>query len=198
MQEFFGTVAPLLGVMDYQEADASNELEFVLAGGCFWCQDAIYRKVEGVTFVESGYTGGTLPNPSYEAVCTGTTGHAEAVKVRFDPNVVPADVILDIFFTSHDPTTLNRQGNDVGPQYRSAMFPADQQQRDMFERSITRAQENWDDPIVTAIEPETTWYPAEDMHQDFYSKRPDVGYCQVIINPKLAGVRKHYSAWLTA
>ena len=171
-------------------------VEFDLAGGCFWCQDAIYRTVRGVSFVESGYTGGAWPNPNYEAVCTGQTGHAEAVRVRFDPDIVPAEVILDIFFASHDPTTLNRQGYDVGTQYRSAMFPHDDAQAQLFNDAIERAQQLWNDPIVTTLEQPDIWYPAEDIHQDFYRKRPDVGYCQVIINPKLARVRQHYSAWL--
>lgn len=171
-------------------------VEFDLAGGCFWCQDAIYRTVRGVSFVESGYTGGSWPNPNYEAVCTAQTGHAEAVRVRFDPDIVPAEVILDIFFASHDPTTLNRQGYDVGTQYRSAMFPHDDAQAQLFNDAIERAQQLWNDPIVTTIEQPDIWYPAEDIHQDFYRKRPDVGYCQVIINPKLARVRQHYSAWL--
>ena len=131
-------------------------------------------------------------------MCSGTTGHAEAVAVTFDPSVVPAEVILDLFFTGHDPTTLNRQGHDVGTQYRSAMFWADEEQRQLFERAIARAQPQWDRPVVTALEPLGTFWEAEPEHQDFYANQPWNGYCQVIINPKLAKVRQGYSAWLTA
>jgi peptide-methionine (S)-S-oxide reductase len=171
---------------------------FVLAGGCFWCLDAVYRITRGVTSVVSGYTGGDPGRADYYAVCTGTTGHAEAVAVTFDPAVVPADVILDLFFTGHDPTTLNRQGYDVGTQYRSAMFWADEAQRELFEQSIRRTQPAWDQPIVTTLEPLGPFWEAEPEHQDFYAAQPWNGYCQVIINPKLAKVRKRYSAWLTA
>lgn len=171
---------------------------FVLAGGCFWCLDAVYRITRGVTSVVSGYTGGATDRPSYGEVCSGTTGHAEAVAVTFDPSVVPADVVLDLFFTGHDPTTLNRQGYDVGTQYRSAMFWADDAQKELFERSIQRAQPLWDQPIVTTLEPLGDFWAAEPEHQDFYANQPWNGYCQVIINPKLAKVRQRYSAWLTA
>lgn len=171
---------------------------FVLAGGCFWCLDAVYRITRGVTSVVSGYTGGATDRPSYGEVCSGTTGHAEAVAVTFDPSVVPADVVLDLFFTGHDPTTLNRQGYDVGTQYRSAMFWADDAQKELFERSIQRAQPLWDQPIVTTLEPLGKFWEAEPEHQDFYANQPWNGYCQVIINPKLAKVRQRYSAWLTA
>ncbi|MGW9552805.1 peptide-methionine (S)-S-oxide reductase MsrA [Citricoccus zhacaiensis] len=167
-----------------------------MAGGCFWCLDAVYRRIRGVTSVESGYTGSDWPNPTYESVCSGHTGHAEAVRVGFDESVVSADLILDLFFTGHDPTTLNRQGHDVGTQYRSALFPADAADEELYREAIRRNQENWADPIVTTIEPLGTWYPAEDFHQDFYSNRPDVGYCHVIITPKLAKVRQRYSEWL--
>jgi peptide-methionine (S)-S-oxide reductase len=171
---------------------------FVLAGGCFWCLDAVYRITRGVSSVVSGYTGGTVDHPSYHEVCSGTTGHAEAVAVTFDPSVVPADVILDLFFTGHDPTTLNRQGYDVGTQYRSAMFWADDEQRELFARSIERTQPHWDQPIVTTLEPLGPFWEAEPEHQDFYAAQPWNGYCRVIINPKLAKVRQRYSAWLTA
>ncbi|ASE10329.1 peptide-methionine (S)-S-oxide reductase [Kocuria rhizophila] len=170
---------------------------FVLAGGCFWCLDAVYRRTRGVQRVRSVYTGGHTAHPDYESVCSGTTGHAEAVEVTFDPDVVPAEVVLDLFFTGHDPTTLNRQGYDVGTQYRSAMFPADDEQRRTFEAAIARAQELFEDPVVTTVEPLGPLHEAEDFHQDFYGNQPFNGYCQVIINPKLAKVRKHYAAWLT-
>ena len=170
--------------------------ELTLAGGCFWCLDAVYRRVRGVLAVESGYTGGDDPAPSYESVCTGTTGHAEAVRVRFDAAVVPPEVIMDLFFTGHDPTSLNRQGADVGTQYRSAVFAHDEAEARFFADEIARAQANCDSPIVTRVEPASAWHPAEDIHQDFYARRRSNGYCRVVIDPKLAKVRRNYSAWL--
>lgn len=170
---------------------------FVLAGGCFWCLDAVYRITRGVTSVESAYTGGHTADPDYHSVCQGTTGHAEAVAVTFDADTVSADTILDIFFTGHDPTTLNRQGHDVGTQYRSAMFPADAAQEQLFRAAIGRAQALFEDPVVTTVEPLGTLYPAESFHQDFYAKQPFNGYCQVVINPKLAKVRQRYAEFLT-
>ncbi|ROZ61855.1 peptide-methionine (S)-S-oxide reductase [Kocuria soli] len=169
---------------------------FVLAGGCFWCLDAVYRITRGVTDVVSVYTGGHTGHPDYHSVCTGTTGHAEAVAVTFDPDIVSEDTILDIFFTGHDPTTLNRQGHDVGTQYRSAMFPADAEQEQVFAKAIERARPLFEDPIVTTIEPLGTLYPAESFHQDFYAKQPFNGYCQVVINPKLSKVRQRYAEFL--
>ncbi len=170
---------------------------FILGAGCFWCMDAVYRKTIGVSSVVSGYIGGHTPQPNYREVCSGTTGHAEAVAVTFDAAVVPADVILDMFFTGHDPTTLNRQGYDVGTQYRSSMFYTDDAQKRVFEAALRRNQQNWDDPIVTEIVPAPTFHEAETIHQDFYARNPYEGYCQVIINPKLAKARKYYSRWLT-
>ncbi|MCY1159311.1 MAG: msrA [Citricoccus sp.] len=167
-----------------------------VAGGCFWCLDAVYRRIRGITAVESGYTGSDWPDPVYETVCSGITGHAEAVRVGFDESVISAEMVLDIFFTGHDPTTLNRQGHDVGTQYRSALFAADAEDEALFRSAIERNQDNWDAPIVTTIEPAARWYPAEWYHQDFYTNRPDAGYCHVIITPKLARVRQRYSAWL--
>ena len=168
----------------------------VLAGGCFWCLDALYRTVRGVREVTSGYVGGHTEHPTYEEVCSGTTGHAEAVRVTFDESVIPADVVMGMFFAMHDPTTLNRQGYDVGTQYRSALFPASDEDRDLFERSIATAQEQWSDPIVTTIEPLSHFHDAETIHQDYYAKFPDTGYCQVIVNPKLAKARRSFAAWL--
>lgn len=169
---------------------------FVLAGGCFWCLDAAYRALRGVSAVESGYIGGTVPAPSYEQVCTGRTGHAEAVAVTFDPEVIPDDVILDAFFTMHDPRQLNRQGNDIGTQYRSAMFPADDVQREQFEAARDRAAGWWDGGIVTTIEPMTTFYPAEDYHQDFFAKNPTQGYCLAVAVPKVNKVRARFTEYL--
>ena len=171
---------------------------YVLAGSCFWCLDAVYRSLEGVSDVVSGYTGGSFKNPSYEAVCTGMTGHAEAVAVTFDPDVIPRDVILDVFFTLHDPRQLNRQGNDVGTQYRSAMFYTDDEQKQRFEIAIERAGEIWDGRIVTQLAPLGTWYEAEDYHQDFFAKNPNQGYCLAVALPKVNKVRRSYAQYVKA
>src|SRR5690606_7893163 len=169
---------------------------FVLAGGCFWCLDAAYRPLRGVTSVVSGYTGGMTAEPDYRSVCTGTTGHAEAVAVTFDPAVIPEDVILDAFFTMHDPRQLNRQGNDIGTQYRSAMFPADDEQRAVFEDAMQRAEDFWDGAPVTTIEPLSEFYAAEDYHQDFFAKNPTQGYCLAVAVPKVNKVRARFSEYL--
>ena len=171
---------------------------FVLAGGCFWCLDAVYRTLRGVESVVSGYTGGKLPNPSYEAVCTGMTGHAEAVAVTFDPEIIPADVILDVFFTLHDPRQLNRQGADVGTQYRSAMFYTDDEQREIFEAARDRASEVWDGGIVTEISPLGEYFDAEEYHQDFFAKNPGQGYCMAVAVPKVNKVRKSFAQYIEA
>ncbi|WP_394280137.1 peptide-methionine (S)-S-oxide reductase MsrA [Microbacterium sp.] len=171
---------------------------YVLAGGCFWCLDAAYRALDGVTSVESGYIGGTVPSPSYELVCTGTTGHAEAVRVTFDPEVIPSDVILDAFFTMHDPRQLNRQGNDIGTQYRSAMFPADDEQREEFARAQERASEWWGGGLVTTTEPLDEFYVAEDYHQDFFTKNPGQGYCLAVAVPKVNKVRARFAEYARA
>ncbi|GAA1614310.1 peptide-methionine (S)-S-oxide reductase MsrA [Leucobacter chromiireducens] len=169
---------------------------FVLAGGCFWCLDAAYRQLRGVTEVLSCYTGGAVPNPSYEQVCTGATGHAEAVAVTFDPEQIPAEVILDAFFTMHDPTQLNRQGNDVGTQYRSAMFPSDDAQAEVFAAARARASEWWPGEVVTTIEPLGEVFPAEEYHQDFFAKNPTQGYCLAVAVPKVNKVRAAFSGYL--
>ncbi|HZK59967.1 MAG TPA: peptide-methionine (S)-S-oxide reductase MsrA [Cryobacterium sp.] len=169
---------------------------FLVAGGCFWCLDAVYRVLRGVSDVVSGYTGGTTPNPSYEAVCAGATGHAEAIAVTFDPEVIPASVILDVFFTLHDPTKLNRQGADVGTQYRSAMFYTDEEQKELFEAARDRANEWWGGNIVTTIEPLGEFFVAEDYHQDFFAKNPGQGYCMAVALPKVNKIRKSYSQYI--
>lgn len=169
---------------------------FVLAGGCFWCLDAVYRTLDGVHEVISGYTGGAVEHPSYELVCTGTTGHAEAVAVTFDESVIPADIILDVFFTLHDPRQLNRQGADVGTQYRSAMFYTDDAQRELFEAARDRASETWDGGVVTEIVPLGTWFEAEDYHQDFFAKNPGQGYCMAVAAPKVSKVRKSFASYI--
>lgn len=171
---------------------------YVLGGGCFWCLDAVYQMTLGVESVVSGYSGGALPNPNYDQICTGMTGHAEVVTVTFDEDVIPAETILDMFFIQHDPTTLNRQGYDIGTQYRSVMFYRDEQEEAEFRDAIVRNQPLWKDPIVTEVTRLGTVYAAEQYHNDFYGERPEVGYCRVIIDPKIAKVRKHYAKWLTA
>jgi peptide-methionine (S)-S-oxide reductase len=168
---------------------------FILAGGCFWCLDAAYRALDGVSEVVSGYIGGHVPHPSYEAVCTGTTGHAEAVSVTFDPDVIPADVILDAFFTMHDPRQLNRQGADVGTQYRSAMFPLDDAQLELFTAARDRADEMWGGGVVTTMERADEFYPAEDYHQDFFAKNPGQGYCLAVAVPKVNKVRARFAEY---
>ncbi|CAN5326814.1 peptide-methionine (S)-S-oxide reductase MsrA [soil metagenome] len=171
---------------------------FVLAGGCFWCLDAVYRTLRGVSDVVSGYTGGSTKNPDYDAVCTGMTGHAEAVAVTFDPEIIPADVILDVFFSLHDPRQLNRQGNDVGTQYRSAMFYANDAQKLQFETARDRASEYWDGGLVTEISPLGTWYEAEKYHQDFFAKNPGQGYCMAVALPKVNKIRKSFAEYVLA
>ena len=171
---------------------------FTLAGGCFWCLDAVYRTLEGVSDVVSGYTGGTTADPSYEEVCTGTTGHAEAVQVTFDEAVIPPEVILDVFFTLHDPRQLNRQGNDIGTQYRSAMFFADDEQKAEFEAARDRAATYWDGGIVTTLEPLGDWYRAEEYHQDFFAKNPNQGYCLAVALPKVNKIRQSFAPYVLA
>jgi len=168
-----------------------------LAGGCFWCVEAVFDDIVGVTAVESGYTGGQVVNPTYRQVCGGDTGHAEAIRVHFEPNQISYGELLDIFFAVHDPTQLNRQGNDIGPQYRSAIFPHSPEQEAEARAAIARAQKDWDKPIVTTIEPEGPWYVAEDYHQEYFAREGDQNpYCQVVVAPKLAKFRKSYAARL--
>ena len=170
---------------------------FYLGGGCYWCLDAAYRVLRGVSSVVSGFAGGHVDSPSYEAVCAGTTGHAEVVAVTFDEAVIPADVILDAFFTMHDPRQLNRQGNDVGTQYRSVMFPTDSEQRQLFEVARDRANETWGGGVVTTIDDFTEFFPAEDYHQDFFAKNPTQGYCLAVAVPKVNKVRAGFAQYLT-
>ena len=166
-----------------------------LAGGCFWCTEAVFNDVIGVEKVESGYIGGTVPNPTYKQVCSGDTGHAEAIRVTFDTDQVRYGDILDMFFATHDPTQLNRQGNDVGTQYRSAIFPHSEDQREEAQAAIARAAANWPAPIVTTIEPLGTWYPAEDYHQEYWDGEGQSNpYCIAVIPPKLAKLRKSFAS----
>jgi peptide-methionine (S)-S-oxide reductase len=165
-----------------------------LAGGCFWCTEAVFNDVIGVEHVESGYIGGHVPDPTYKQVCGGDTGHAEAVRIAFDPAVISYDDLLDIFFHTHDPTTLNCQGGDVGTQYRSAIFPHSPEQEAAARVAISRAQADWPDPIVTTIEPLSDWYPAEDYHQEYFARVGDQNpYCTAVIAPKLRKFRKSYA-----
>src|SRR5690606_34011523 len=165
-----------------------------LGGGCFWCLEPVFTELEGVTAVEPGYSGGHVENPTYEAVCTGETGHAEVVQVTFDPDVISYRDILEVFFSIHDPTTLNRQGADVGTQYRSVIFYHDDRQRQTAEEMIRELEADgvWDDPIVTQVEPFTAFYPAEEYHREYYYRNPQQPFCRVVINPKLEKFRRAY------
>lgn len=174
----------------------TEPVTLTLANGCFWCFDAVLRRTCGVADVVVGYTGGEIDNPTYWQVCSGVSGHAEALQITFDPTVIPEDVILGMFFTTHDPTSLNRQGHDVGTQYRSAMFYRDEAEKARFQQAIDRAQQLYDRPIITTLEPAQHFYPAEDVHQDFYTRNPGNGYCAFIIDPKLAKARKQWAQWV--
>ena len=169
-----------------------------LAGGCFWCLEAIFEQLDGVIQVVSGYTGGKIQNPSYEQVCTGTTGHAEAVQVTFNPQIISFRELLEVFFSTHDPTTLNRQGADFGTQYRSSVFYHTPEQKTEVERIIKELGVTgvWKQTIVTEVKPFTAFYPAEEYHQRYYQKNPEHAYCQVVINPKLAKFRQKFAARL--
>jgi peptide-methionine (S)-S-oxide reductase len=170
-----------------------------IAGGCFWCTEAVYRGLKGVQSVESGYIGGSKADPTYEQVCSGTTGHAEAIRITYHPDVISYGDLLDIHFTTHDPTTLNRQGNDVGTQYRSAIFPHDAVQEADAKAAIARAQADQASPIVTTIEPLDTWYPAEDYHQKYWDRVGDRNpYCMAVIPPKLQKLKKKFGERLDA
>ena len=165
-----------------------------LAGGCFWCLEAAFSDLKGVDRVQSGYSGGHIPNPTYEHVCSGDTGHAEVVQITFDPAVISFADLLHVFFTIHDPTTMNRQGNDVGTQYRSAIYYHSHAQRAEAERVIAQLAHDqvWDDPIVTEVKPLDKFYPAEEYHRDYYRRNPTQAYCRAVIAPKVAKVRKLY------
>jgi peptide-methionine (S)-S-oxide reductase len=172
-----------------------NKLEVAtLAGGCFWCLEAVYEQLQGVVKVVSGYTGGHVPNPTYEQVCGERTGHAEVVQITYDPESLSYRELLKVFFTIHDPTTLNRQGADVGPQYRSAIFYHDEAQKETAQQVMAEIEKEgiWDDPIVTELAPLDAFYRAEDYHQEYYRRNPYQGYCRVVIAPKVAKFRKRY------
>jgi peptide-methionine (S)-S-oxide reductase len=157
----------------------------ILGGGCFWCTEAVFERIDGVSEVISGYAGGKTINPTYKDICTGATGHAEVIKIIFDPNVISFKEILEVFAECHDPTTLNRQGADVGTQYRSTIMYLSEKQENVAKEWKQKLSEKWVDPIVTEIVPAPKFYPAEDYHQDYYTKNPNQGYCTVVIQPKL-------------
>lgn len=169
-----------------------------LAGGCFWCLEAVFDELEGVQDVVSGYAGGSVPHPTYKQVCNGDTGHAEVVQVTFDPAVLSYRDLLKVFFAIHDPTTLNRQGGDVGTQYRSAIFTHSDEQEKVADDVIAElnTEKIWDDPIVTEVVPAESFYPAEDYHQEYFRRNPNQGYCRMVIAPKVAKFRKEYLARL--
>ena len=170
----------------------------VFAGGCFWCTEAIFEELRGVVSVTPGYTGGTLRNPSYDAVCTGTTGHAEATKIEFDPTQIKFQDLLTVFFATHDPITLNRQGNDIGTQYRSAIFYSSEEQKaeaEMFIKNLEAADPGGR-PIVTKVVPLGEFYFAEDYHRQYFKNHPETGYCQIIIEPKVQKMQQHFGVLL--
>ena len=177
----------------YNPTNGSTEVA-TLAGGCFWCLEAVFDELKGVADVVSGYAGGTVANPTYRQVCNGNTGHAEVVQVTFDPREVSFRELLEVFFTIHDPTTLNRQGADVGTQYRSAVFYHSPEQQATAKQVIAEldAERIWNGPIVTEVAPIDTFYPAEDYHQEYFTNNPGQPYCQVVVAPKVAKFRKHY------
>ncbi len=179
--------------MKAKDTENINE-EITLGGGCFWCLDAIYRQIGGVEKVLSGYSGGSIANPTYEEVCTGSTKHAEVVQITFNPRIITLEKLLQIFFVIHDPTTLNRQEADVGTQYRSIIFYRNQKQKDVIDKVIGELKKDkvYENPIVTEIVPFQSFYAAEDYHQDYYSQNREQGYCRVIINPKLEKFKKTF------
>jgi peptide-methionine (S)-S-oxide reductase len=181
--------------MNQQSESISTQREVAtLAGGCFWCLEAVYDQLRGVLEAESGYTGGHVVNPSYEQVCTGRTGHAEVVQITFDPQQVSYADLLKVFFTIHDPTTLNRQGNDVGTQYRSAIYYHSDEQKQIAEQVIKELGEAnlWPNPIVTELTPLDKYYPAEDYHQEYFANNPNQPYCRAVVAPKVGKFRKYY------
>lgn len=172
----------------------SNTETAVFGAGCFWCVEAIYQRVNGVTDIESGYAGGHVQNPTYRQVTTGKTGHAEVIKLEYDPSVISFGELLEVFWHTHNPTTLNRQGADVGPQYRSAIFYLTEEQKEIAEKSLekTDASDLWEDPIVTEITPLSNYSTAEDYHQNYFNNNPNAGYCSIVIAPKLAKFKKDF------
>jgi peptide-methionine (S)-S-oxide reductase len=183
-----------VAIMDSQQTSSKDQEVATLGGGCFWCTEAIFDELKGVEKVESGYSGGKVPNPSYEDVCTGSTGHAESIQITFKPKQISFRDILQIFFTTHDPTTLNRQGADVGTQYRSAIFYHNPEQETVAKEVIkeTNASKIWKKPIVSEVVPFKAFYKAEDYHQEYFKNNSRQPYCQVVIEPKIVKLREHY------
>lgn len=192
---FFSIIACCTFMHQTKAQFNNNRMETAtLAGGCFWCTEAIYKELNGVSEVTSGYTGGTTQNPTYQEVSSGTTGHAEAINIQFDPSVISFTEILQVFFETHDPTTLNRQGADIGTQYRSAIFYHNEEQKETAESIIKELNaEVYDGKIVTEVTPFDVFYTAEDYHQDYFEKNPSQGYCQIVIVPKLEKFRKIFA-----
>lgn len=175
-----------ISMVAYAKGDKmENSQTIILGGGCFWCMEAVFEDVKGVTKVESGYAGGDVKNPTYEQVCTGTTGHAEVVKITFDDKIVDLKKLLNIFFAVHDPTTLNRQGNDVGSQYRSVIFYFNDKQKEIAEEVIRSESDKFNKPIVTEVLKAPIFYKAEEYHQDYFKKNPNQGYCIYVVRPKV-------------
>jgi len=180
--------------IEMETMDTTGLAQATFAGGCFWCTEAIFTELKGVQRVVPGYTGGREENPTYKQVANGLTGHAEAIQVFFDPEIISYEILLEVFFATHDPTTLNRQGNDVGPHYRSAIFYHDETQKKEAENAINHiATGFWDDPIVTELAPFERFYPAEEYHVDYFAQNPGQPYCAYVINPKVQKFRKKYA-----
>lgn len=173
----------------------ANE-NIVLGGGCFWCTEAVFELFKGVVKTEPGYAGGSTSNPTYDEVCTDETGHAEVLSVEYNPSVISLDTLLEIFFTMHDPTSLNRQGNDAGTQYRSAIYYTSNGQKAAIDKFIKSAQQDYDKPIVTEVKKLDRFYPAEEYHKKYYDKNPYAGYCSFVISPKVAKVKKKFASLL--
>ena len=186
-----------MGGEEVMNSTGKNEVA-TLAGGCFWCLEAVYNDLRGVEKVVSGYSGGRVANPTYEEVCRGTTGHAEVVQITFDPQVLSFKELLEVFFTIHDPTTLNRQGADVGTQYRSAIFYHSPEQKEVADKVIAdiTAKKIWGDPIVTEVTKLDVFYPAEEYHQRYYERNPNQGYCRMVIEPKVIKFRRQFMSKL--
>lgn len=188
------TIILLFSMAQSDRSGSDQYQQATFGAGCFWCVEAIYQRVNGVIAVESGYSGGHIDDPTYREVTSGRTGHAEVARVTFDPNKISFEELLEVFWHTHNPTTLNRQGADVGPQYRSAIFYHDEVQKEIAEKSLQKTDESdlWDDPIVTEISPLINYYKAEDYHQNYFNNNPNAGYCSVVIAPKVAKFKKDF------
>lgn len=197
MKKLIGIVAVILLVNINIMAESKSEVA-ILGGGCFWCLEAVYQKVKGVEKIESGFSGGFIKNPAYREVTSGKTGHAEVVKITFNPDIISYRVLLSIFFTIHDPTSLNRQGADVGTQYRSVIFYRNKEQREVAESVMKQLKTEgvYDKDLVTQLQEEAPFYKAEESHQNYYSRNTQQPYCQIVINPKINKFRSNFKEWL--